>query len=301
MQRRIIVGARGSRLSVYQAKEVIGLLKKKFPKYRFILKKITTKGDRIKNWDYKEKGIFVKEIEDYLIKGKIDLAVHSMKDLPIDIPEELKIAAITKRESAYDVLIINERKNLKKIQIIGTSSLRRKAQILNWRPDLRVEDLRGNLDTRIKKLKEGKFDGIIVAEAGIERLGLKGLFFKIIPREIMLPAAGQGALGIEIRKEDKFIEEMVNCINDLETSICINCERAFLKEIGGGCRLPLGALAEIKNKRIHLEVKVISLDGKKVFHLRGSTQIKKGEDLARRLARLILKKGAKEILEDARR
>lgn len=303
-QPKIILGGRASLLSVSQAKSVIKLLKKKYPRRRFVLRKITTLGDKIKRWKRLEKGIFVKEIEEALLEGKIDIAVHSVKDMPTVIPKGLKLEAVIKRDDPRDVLVVRQRIgifNLRKKSIVGTSSLRRAAQLLRWRPDLRIKNLRGNLDTRIRKLYHREFDAIVVAAAGIKRLGFKNLLLKYIPEKIMVPAAGQGAIGLEIKKGDKFIKGIVKKINNPEAFFCISCERAFLKEIGAGCRLPLGALAKIKNNKIHLDAAVISLDGKKMIRLNQEAPLKDAKNLGRRLAKAILKKGANEILKNVRK
>lgn len=287
-----------------QAEEVIKSLKSAFPKYSFSLRRITTLGDRLKNWQREDKGIFVKEIEEALIKNEIDLAVHSLKDLPSKMPRQLKLAAVTKREDPRDVLIARERKDLSRLKIgavIGTSSLRRAAQIFRWRRDLRIENLRGNLDTRIRKLKTGKFDAIIVAAAGLKRLGYGNIFFKAISPEIILPAVGQGALGIQTRKQDKLMENIARSIDDPRTFLCVSSERAFLKEIGGGCRLPLGGLAQVKNMRINLDAAVISLDGKRIIRISKCAPLNQAEQLGKSVARLMLRRGARKILKDAQK
>lgn len=312
--KRIIIGARASPLSACQAETVIKLLKKKFPKHNFILKKITTLGDKTKNWQRRDKGIFVKEIEEALLEGKIDLAVHSLKDLPSQMPQGLKLIAVTKREDPRDILIVRDKKNLprsctqgrslsnlKAGAVIGTGSLRRASQLLRWRKDLRIENLRGNLDTRIRKLQEGKFDAIVVAAAGIKRLGYKNLFSKFIPAQIMLPAVGQGALGLQIRSRDKIMEGIAKKINDPKAFLCVKCERAFLKEIGGGCRLPLGALAQIKNNRIYLDAAIISIDGKRMVRISRHALLDKVKELGKSVAEKMLVKGGGEILRDAKK
>lgn len=301
---KIVIGARGSLLSVCQAREVIRLLKSRFPQYSFSLKKIITLGDRLKNWNRQDKGIFVKEIEEALLSNKIDMAVHSLKDLPSKIHSQLKLAAVTKRLEPYDALIVKDKKNLSNLKtnaVIGTSSLRRKAQLLHWRPDFCIENLRGNLDTRIERLKKGEFDAIVVAASGLRRLGYRNLFSKPLPIQIMLPAAGQGIIGIEIRKKDKMIAKIARNINDLETFLCASCERAFLKEIGGGCRLPVGALAEIKKGKIFLDTAIIDSEGKNLIRISRKASTKKAETLGRQVAKAILKKGGKEILRDAQK
>ena len=203
----IILGTRKSILAITQTQGVIDQLKRKFPDVKFGIKNIVTTGDRLKKWPQTQlKGLFVKEIEDALLEGTIDIAVHSMKDLPCEIPAGLEISAITKRVDWRDVLISNSQRKLKDLpfgSIIGTSSLRRKAQVLAYRPDLRVTDIRGNINTRLKKMETGNYDAIIVAAAGIIRLGLQKYITEYISKKIMLPAPAQGCLGIEIKKTNK--------------------------------------------------------------------------------------------------
>src|SRR3989338_7829113 len=297
--KKIIIGARGSRLSIIQAKEIISLLKKKTAGYTFSLKKIVTSGDKNKAWRRNDRGIFVKEIEEALLSGKIDLAVHSAKDLPTEIPSGLRLAGITKRESPYDCVIFREKTSfsrLKKGALIGTGSPRRKSQLLRLRPDLKIKNLRGNLDTRIKKLENGEFDAIIAAVAGIKRLGYKNLSLECLPPEIMLPAAGQGALGIEIRTKDKIAENFAKIITDLNTLRCVTPERPFLKKAGAGCRLPVGALAQIKNHRLFFAAVVAGLDGKKIIRVQRQGKPSEAKNIGKSCAREILKKGAQEIL-----
>ncbi len=300
-QRKIIVGARGSLLSVAQADIVLSALERKSPGAEFIFKKILTAGDRNKTWQREDTGIFVKEIEEALLSGQIDIAIHSAKDLPSELPAGLKLAAIPKRENPADVLIAGKRIGLKGVHpgaAVGTSSPRRRAQLLNCRPDLIIKDLRGNLDTRIKKLEAGKFTAIVIAIAGIKRLKVKNLFYQVLPNNIMLPCAGQGALAIEIREKDEFIKGIAGKINHPPSYTCVSCERAFIQELRAGCRLPVGALARIKGKKIFLEAKVLSPDGKQVIYLKKSAPVSEAESLGRSLAKEAIKKGAREILKN---
>lgn len=302
LKKRIIIGARSSPLSLAQAKEVSALLKEKFPQHSFPLKKLVTFGDKHLNWQRQDTGIFVKEIEEALLTGKIDLAVHSLKDLPCALPKGLVLAAVTKRMDPRDCIIFRDNKTvlskLKKGAHIGTSSLRRKAQLLYWRPDLQVENLRGNLDTRLEKLKSGGFDAIVVALSGIKRLGLKNLFIQNIPAKLILPAPGQGALGIEIRQDDTEIKALAEGLNDRKSFLCISSERAFLEALGAGCRLPLGALAETGDGKIHLEAVVASPDGKRLVRLNKRAPLEKTEALGKQLAQEFSRRGAKELLKE---
>ena len=301
-RKEIIVGARGSLLSMAQTALVIQILKKKAPRYKFIFRKITTLGDRVKQWKRTDKGIFVKELEDALLSGEIDLAVHSVKDLPSAIPVGLSLAAIAKRVEPRDILITGKKNlglfGLKAKAVVGTTSLRRRAQILMVRPDLRVEDLRGNLDTRIRKLNSGFYDAIIVAAAGIKRLKCKFLKTWLIPETVMLPAAGQGALGIEIRQEDRQVKKLASKIDDLKTRFCVDCERSFLRYTGAGCRMPVAAFARIKGGKILLEAMLISLDGKRAVRLAREGKTSEAKLIGRKLAEEVLKNGGKEILRE---
>jgi len=300
-KRIITVGARGSLLSVAQTEGVIRSLKLRFPGYGFTLKRITTMGDTSKTWSRQDKGIFVKEIEEQLLGGGIDLAVHSIKDLPSQIPSGLILAGITKRLDPRDLLVSRDGAalgDLKPGALVGTSSLRRKAFLMIRRPDLRVSDLRGNLDTRLRKLNEGQYDAIIVAAAGIKRLGIRGLKAKKIPADRMLPACGQGALGIEVRSSDRQMVRLARSINCPRTYSCVCCEREFLRKVGGGCRLPIASFARIFKGGICLSVMIASLDGKRLVSLKKTVPVKKYLVLARELAKQALDKGARKILED---
>lgn len=299
--KEIVIGARGSLLSICQTEAVISFFKKEFPQYTFSLKKITTLGDKAKVWQRTDKGIFVKEIEEELMSGKIDMAVHSMKDLPSKIPSRLKLIAVTKRENPKDVLITKDNYDLfslKPDSVVGTSSLRRLAQILHHRPDLRIENLRGNLDTRIRKLNGGLYDAIVVAAAGLKRLGYKNISAKFIPTEIMLPSCGQGALGIEVRSNDSFMQKLAKKINDWSSFICVSCERTFLRETGAGCQMPVAVFARIRARRINLSAMIISLNGKKAVRLSRSAPVSEALALGESLAAEVLEKGGREILAE---
>jgi hydroxymethylbilane synthase len=300
-KRQIFIGARGSKLSVAQTESVIRFLKRKFPRHIFRLKKITTLGDRVKEWQRSDKGIFVKEIEDQLIAGTIDLAVHSMKDLPSRIPGRLKLAAVTRREDPRDVLISKGNRSLLELRanaVIGTSSLRRRAQLLRLRPDLRIEDLRGNLDTRIRKLQEGRYDAIVVAAAGLRRLRYQKIKTRPLSLKIMLPSCGQGALGLEVRNNDKLMQAMAQKINHARTCFCVASERAFLEATGAGCRMPVAAFARIKGRQLNLSTMIISLDGKKAVCLSKNAPLGQAVALGKNLAAEALRKGGRDILAE---
>ncbi|MCX5717658.1 MAG: hydroxymethylbilane synthase, partial [Nitrospirae bacterium] len=248
----------------------------------------------------------VKEIEEALLNGEADLAVHSMKDVPTDFPKGLHLAVICKREDPRDAFItagVSERKikrfkDLPKGATVGTSSLRRSCQLLSIRPDLKIEQLRGNLDTRLRKLDEGHFDAIILAAAGVKRLGWAERITEILEPDISLPAIGQGAIGIECRIDDDFINKLIAPLNHSETSICVRAERACLKKLEGGCQVPIAAHATLNNAKLSMDGLVGSVTGDRIIksHVEGNPQ--NAESLGLKLAEDLLSKGAKEILDE---
>jgi hydroxymethylbilane synthase len=262
---RINIGTRGSKLALYQAEWVKSELQKIYPKIEVSLIKIKTTGDKILNVPLAKiggKGLFVKEIEEALLRGKIDMAVHSMKDVPTDLPEGLHLSVICKREDPRDAFISQVQSSKFKVQsfkdlphgaTLGTSSLRRSCQLSHLRPDLKIVQLRGNLDTRLRKLDEGHYDAIIVAVAGIKRLGWAERITEILDPELCLPAIGQGAIGIECRIDDKTTNELVGTLDHRETSICARAERSFLKKLEGGCQVPIAAYARIEHRARSIE------------------------------------------------
>ncbi len=311
-KRKIVIATRGSKLALWQAEWIKSLLLEIDPDFDMELNKIKTTGDKILDVPLAQvggKGLFVKEIEEAMLRGEADLAVHSMKDVPTDLPEGLHLSAITKREDPRDAFItavsgqrsavsIKSFKDLPRGANIGTSSLRRICQILNKRPDLKITQLRGNVDTRIKKLDEGKFDAIILATAGVKRLGFADRITEKLPVEVSLPAIGQGAVGIECRVDDKFINGLLKKLNHKETSVCVRAERAFLKKLEGGCQVPIAAYAKLKNGRIVIEGLVGSLDGKTLIRDKSEGAPEKAESLGTTLAEKLLAKGAREILDE---
>jgi len=301
------IGTRGSQLALYQANWVREKLVQTHPNLKVTLVTIKTTGDKIQDAPLAKiggKGVFVKEIEEALIQRRVDLAVHSIKDVPTELPKELHLSAITTREDPRDVFISKDGKNLRELQQgakIGTGSLRRQAQLLHFRGDLELIPLRGNLDTRLKKLEKMNMDGIVLAMAGVKRLGFESRITEIIPTEISLPAIGQGALGIETRKGDKEVEERIHFLNDPPSAIAVSAERAFLKKLEGGCQVPIAAFARIIDSTIHIDGLVGTIDGKRLIkhHLEGP--IDQGVLLGTELAEILLGKGAKEILEEVYR
>lgn len=298
------IGTRGSQLALFQANWVKERLEQTHPGIRVTLVKIKTTGDKIQDAPLAKiggKGLFVKEIEEALLAKKIDLAVHSIKDVPTEFPEGLHLSAITKREDPRDAFISGEGislKDLPKGAKIGTSSLRRQAQLLHFRPDLKLIPLRGNLDTRLKKLKTLGLDGIVLAFAGLKRLGLDEKITEILPIDISLPAIGQGALGIETRVGDENVEEKIKFLNDRDSSVAVTAERAFLKRLEGGCQVPIAAFGRIVNSTLHIDGLVGTVDGTRLVRHHIEGPFERPETLGIELAKILLKKGAGEILEE---
>lgn len=298
------IGTRGSPLALYQANWVKERLVQFYPHLKVTLIKIKTTGDKIQDAPLAKiggKGLFVKEIEEALIQRGIDLAVHSIKDVPTELPKGLHLSAITKREDPRDVFISKDGtllKNLPQGAKIGTSSLRRQAQLLYFRSDFEMIPLRGNLDTRLKKLKTMNLDGIILACAGVKRLGLEERITEIISTEVSLPAIGQGSLGIETRMDDEEVEEKIRFLNDPPSAIAISAERAFLKKLGGGCQVPIAAFGQTVGSILQIDGMVGTIDGKRLIHDHVEGPIEEAESLGIELAEMLLNKGAEEILKE---
>ena len=287
-----------------QANHIKTELEKSFKQTVFEILIVKTTGDIINDVPLSkipDKGMFIKEIEEALLNGSADLAVHSMKDVPVDLAGALLLGAITKREDNHDILIsktCGKLAELKKGAVIGTSSLRRIAQLKHFRMDLQIKDLRGNLDTRIKKLESGAYDGIILALAGIRRLGLESLVSEIIPYEIILPSVGQGALGIELRKGDEEIKAICAVLNDNISAAAVLCERALLKELGGGCQVPVGANAGVYGNKLVIEASVTSPDGKVSIKDKEEGLVEDSAALGQKLAQKLIRQNAKKIIEN---
>ena len=256
---KVVVGTRGSKLALTQTKWVISELEKHYPEIVFETKIIKTKGDLIQNKPLDkigDKGIFTKEIETELLEGSIDMAVHSMKDMPSELPSGLRFTKTLRREDARDVLILKEGySSLEDLPLgatIATGSKRRKYQLLAYRPDLKIVPIRGNVDTRLRKLEEEQLDGIVLAAAGLHRLGLTHRITYYLPMEIMLPAPAQGALAIEIRQEDQATYDLIKVLEDPISSIQVKAERAFMDAINGGCHMPIGAYCEVTDTGLRI-------------------------------------------------
>jgi len=305
LKTKIIIGSRGSELAFWQANFTKRELEKNNKNLHVEIKIIKTKGDKILDVALSkigDKSLFTKELEVALLNKEIDLAVHSLKDLQTKIPDGLKLAAVSKRHNVEDVLIARKKEttifSLKENAVVGTGSLRRKSQLLHLRPDIKTEELRGNVPSRIKTFLNSNWDAIILARAGVERLKLSKFISSFIPVDIMLPAVGQGALGIEIREDNKIVNEIVQSIHHEDTYIAVLAERALLRTLEGGCQVPIGAFAEVKSTGLYLDALVGSLDGALTFRkkVRGSKTYP--EKLGIQVAKDLLKAGAKEILNE---
>jgi len=302
---KLVIGTRGSKLALWQANWVKGELEKRYPGLEVTLLRIKTLGDKITDVPLSQvggKGLFVKEIEEALLDGRADLAVHSMKDVPTEFPEGLHLAAIAKREDPRDALISPGilLKDLKEGAKVGTSSLRRQAQLLNIRPDLEIAQLRGNLDTRLRKLDEGQYDAIILASAGVRRLGWEDRITEMLSPEISLPAIGQGAIGIETRADDGETNGLIAFFDHRETSLAVRAERGLLKRLEGGCQVPIAAYGTIgrDGEEITLTGLVASIDGKTIIKDSMTGSVGDPEGLGVALAESLLGQGAWDILKD---
>lgn len=304
LKEKFRLGTRASLLALYQANWVKSQLEEQHPEAEVTLVHIKTEGDKIDIplFQVGGKGLFVKEIENALLRGEVDLAVHSAKDLPVIIPEGLMLMAFPQREDPRDVLISKDGRKWSDLPPkgrVGTGSLRRRAQLLHLRPDLEIVSLRGNLDTRIKKLSSLNLDAIVLASAGLHRLGWKDQISEFLDPEVMLPAIGQGVLAIEGRQGDERVSQLVASLNHSLTQASIRAERAFLKRLEGGCQVPVAGLARVESERLNLTGLVARVDGQKVIKGKVEGPLAKGEDLGRKLAEELLERGAADILREA--
>lgn len=301
---KIIVGSRGSRLALIQAESVVAGLKSNYPKKEFEIKKVVTGGDRNRNIQLDRMnsiGIFTKELEEALLNERIDLAVHSLKDMPTIIPDQLCLAAVLERSDPRDV-IVTRGEFLDELQPgsrIGTGSPRRSIQLSRYRPDLETRSIRGNIDTRLKKIQSGEVDGVILAAAALIRLGWQEKITQYLTVEDFLPSAGQGAIAIEMRRNDDYLQALVSRINHIPTWQCITAERVFLSTLGGGCRAPIAALASIKGDQLHIAGMAASNDGTKMLRISGEGMITSAEKTGEDLAKELLAMGAAEFIEEA--
>ncbi|WP_371364092.1 Porphobilinogen deaminase [Sporomusa rhizae] len=302
MKQKLVIGTRGSKLALWQANHVAACLRERYPEVTIELKNMVTTGDKILDVPLAKiggKGLFTKELEVAMLSGEIDLAVHSLKDMPTELPEGLVLAAVTNRVDPGDALISPKYKTLDKLPAkarVGTSSLRRKAQLLNARPDLTIVDLRGNLDTRLKKLTTENLDAILLAVAGLRRLGWDEHITQVLPQDVCLPAVGQGALAIEARGNDAETLAMLEFLNHEPTRQATLAERAFLAEVEGGCQIPIGVYGQAGDGEVTLNAVIMSPDGKEVVRDTLTGQVENAPKLGRMLAVRMLESGGREIL-----
>jgi len=297
------IGTRGSKLAMTQSLWVKEKIEAKHPQVRVELVKITTTGDKILDSPLSKvggKGLFVKEIEEALLEKRVDLAVHSMKDVPAELPDALMLSTFPEREDPRDALISLDNRTLDQLPPgakVGTSSLRRGAQLLHIRPDLKLLSLRGNVDTRLRKLTFGELSAIILATAGLKRLGLEDRITQVISCEKVLPAVGQGALGLEVRRGDTQTMGLIDFMNHEPTEITVRTERAFLEKLEGGCQVPIAGFATLDRETVHFTGMVAELDGSRLIRDEISGNKNQAEELGVTLAGKLLKDGAAEILE----
>ncbi len=300
---KIRIGTRKSKLALWQANHIADRIRKELG-YEVELVKIVTKGDKILDVPLAKvggKGLFVKEIEEAMLRNEIDIAVHSLKDVPTYFPEGLDLVAITEREDPRDAFLSVEYDSIyemKEGDILGTSSLRRKSQVAQLKPELDIQDLRGNVDTRIRKMEEGQYKGIILAYAGLKRLGLENKVKQVFSPEEMIPAVAQGFLGIEGRKNDDKIKEVIKILNHKESELRAKAERAFLKTLEGGCQVPIAAYAEIKDNTLTIVGYISDLEGKRVFKDKISGNKENAEEIGTELAQKLLDEGGKQVLDE---
>ncbi|MEK6632732.1 MAG: hydroxymethylbilane synthase, partial [Nitrospirota bacterium] len=298
----LVLGTRASKLALQQSEWFQAQVQAVAPDITVTLTRIQTSGDKIVDVPLAKiggKGLFVKEIEEALLSGEIDFAVHSMKDVPTQLPDGLEILCVPPREDSRDALISRTGCRFQELPVgarVGSSSLRRQSQFLHARPDLRIEMLRGNLDTRLKKLKEGQFDAIILAAAGLRRLGWTEEITEYLDPQLCLPAIGQGALGIEGRSNDQFVRSILSRLTHPPTQVAVTAERALLHRLEGGCQVPIAAYATLTNDQVRLEGLVASVDGKTVIRDAVQGTRAEAQALGTRLAERLLARGADKIL-----
>ena len=303
-RKTVVIGTRGSRLALWQAEWVKACLEKHEPDLHIEIQRIRTSGDKILDVPLAKiggKGLFVKEIEDALLRKEVDIAVHSMKDVPSELPAGLGIRCVPRREDPRDAWIGKNHVTLTQLKPgarVGTSSLRRQAQLLSHRTDIAIEMLRGNLDTRLRKLQEGEFDAIVLAAAGLKRLGWDDQITEFLTSEISLPAIGQGALGIEARMDDDFVGKLLAPLNHHETQVAVSAERALLARLEGGCQVPIAGHAVVEEDWVTVHGLVASVDGRRIIRDRVTGPVREASRLGRALAERLLHAGGDKILDE---
>lgn len=299
---KIIIASRESLLAMWQAKFIQHQLSELYPQTEISILGMTTQGDQILDKTLSKiggKGLFIKELEEALADSRADIAVHSMKDMPMNIPDGFMLAAITEREDPRDAFVSNQYTSLDTLpsgSIVGTSSLRRESQLRAHFPHLIVQPLRGNVQTRLRKLDEGQYAAIILAAAGLKRLELADRITMLLSPELSLPAVGQGALGIECRADRPDLAQLMQPLHHFKTAQCVEAERAMSRLLGGSCQVPLGGFAEINNNILRLRGFVATPDGKHIISEEASGQPETGQKMGEQLAQNLKQKGADEIL-----
>lgn len=303
MRNKVIIGTRKSVLALWQAEYVARRLKENYPELTVELLPVSTKGDEILNKplaDIGGKGLFIKELEYLLLEEKADLAVHSLKDMPADVPEGFSIAAVTDREDPRDAFVSSKYASLAELPegaVVGTSSLRRQSQILHMRGDLHIESLRGNVQTRLRKLDEGKYDAVILAAAGLKRLGMGDRIRSYLSTDESIPAAGQGVMAVEIRESDTELRDMLAFLHNESVAAAIRAERAFLGCVGGDCKVPAGAYAVPTEEGLTIEAFISSVDGKDFYRTETKGTVQNADHLGKAIAETLLDEGGREVLE----
>lgn len=301
-KRPLRIATRKSPLALWQAEHIGQKLQERWPELQFELVPMLTSGDRFlkdKLLEEGGKGLFVKELEEAILDGKADCAVHSLKDVPAFFPPGLQLACIFKRDNAQDALVSNQYPQLSILplnSIVGTSSLRRGSQLLALRPDLQIKLLRGNIHTRLRKLDEGQYDAIILAVAGLQRMELGARIGEIMSLQIMLPACGQGALGVECRSDDEWTKDLLKPLHDEQTNLCVSTERKVNALLGGNCHVPLAVYCQQKQQQLHLHARVLAADGSQVIEHEVMGSIEKSIDIAQQCVEALLQQGAQTLL-----
>ncbi len=301
-QEQLRIATRKSPLALWQAEHVAAVLRRTHPGLEVEIAAMSTRGDKILDTPLAKiggKGLFVKELEQGMLDGTAHIAVHSMKDVPVELPEELHLAVTMSREDPRDAFVSNRYADLDELPlgaVVGTASLRRACQLRERRPDLRIESLRGNVNTRLRRLDEGRFDAIILASAGLKRLGFEERIRTNIPPELSLPSIGQGALGIECRADDPRVNRLLSPLNDPETAVCVAAERAMNRRLEGGCQVPIAGFALLEGTEVYLRGLVGEPDGSRVIRAEGRAVIADAEALGIRVAEELLDGGAATIL-----
>lgn len=306
MKRTIIIGTRGSKLALWQAEKVKAVLEEKFPEEKFELKIIQTKGDKILDVALSkigDKGLFTKELEVAMLNNEADLVVHSLKDMPTELPEGFQLTAVLERANFRDALVSKDGRKLSELtenDVIATSSLRRKAGLLKINPNFKIVDIRGNVNTRLQKMADGHCDAMIMAAAGLQRLGLHQHITEVLEPEVMIPAVSQGVIGIETRIDTPKINQLVAQINHSQTWQTIEAERAYMRALNGGCQVPVGCYSTIDGDQIKLIGFVASVDSSQYLTETIEGSLSQGAELGNKLAQSLIDKGATEILDNIR-